>query len=199
MSVVERDDYNQLFTVHGTMMIFLVVVPVLAGFGELPRAADDRRPRHGVPAPERDVVLALPLRRARAPLLVLRRAGGAAHRLDGLCAALCLHAGAGQDLWILSLHILTVSSLAGAINFLVTIHNLRTRGMSWTRLPLFVWSVEVYAGLLVARAAHALRRPDAAAARPAARHQLLHPVRGRQTRSCTSTSSGSSGTPRSTS
>src|SRR5919204_2215643 len=47
--------------------------------------------------------------------------------------------GSGQDLWILSLHILSLSSLAGAINFMVTIHNMRTRGMTWTRIPLFVW------------------------------------------------------------
>jgi cytochrome c oxidase subunit 1 len=45
--------------------------------------------------------------------------------------------------------VLTIASLAGAINFVVTIHNLRTQGMSWTRLPLFVWSIEVYAILLI--------------------------------------------------
>jgi cytochrome c oxidase subunit 1 len=58
--------------------------------------------------------------------------------------------GHGIDLWILSLHVLTLASLAGAINFLVTIHRLRTPGMTWMRIPLFVWSMEVYAALLVA-------------------------------------------------
>ena len=57
--------------------------------------------------------------------------------------------GTGQDLWILSLHVLTIASLAGAINFIVTIHNMRTAGMTWMRLPLFVWTIEVYAFLLV--------------------------------------------------
>ena len=47
-----------------------------------------------------------------------------------------------QDYWILALHILSISSLAGAINFIVTIHNMRTRGMTWMRMPLFVWAIE---------------------------------------------------------
>src|SRR5256714_1701817 len=57
--------------------------------------------------------------------------------------------GRGQDLWILSLHLLSLGSLIGAINFLATIHNMRAPGMSWMRIPLFVWSIEIYAALLV--------------------------------------------------
>jgi cytochrome c oxidase subunit 1 len=45
--------------------------------------------------------------------------------------------------------VLTLSSLAGAINFLVTIQRFRAPGMTWMRLPLFVWSIEVYAALLL--------------------------------------------------
>ena len=58
-----KNSYNEVVTIHGTTMIFLVIVPILAGLRELPRAADDRRARHGVPAPERALVLALPARR----------------------------------------------------------------------------------------------------------------------------------------
>jgi cytochrome c oxidase subunit 1 len=57
--------------------------------------------------------------------------------------------GHGQDYWILSIHILTLSSLAGAINFIVTIVNMRTRGMTWMRMPLFVWSMLTYGILLM--------------------------------------------------
>jgi len=57
--------------------------------------------------------------------------------------------GNGQDLWILGLHILSISSLVTAINFIVTIQNMRTAGMSWTRMPLFIWAIETYAILLV--------------------------------------------------
>jgi cytochrome c oxidase subunit 1 len=48
------------------------------------------------------------------------------------------------------LHLLSISSLVGAINFLVTIHRLRTPGMTWMRMPLFVWTIETYSILLVA-------------------------------------------------
>jgi cytochrome c oxidase subunit 1 len=57
--------------------------------------------------------------------------------------------GNGQDYWILGLHILSAASLLGAINFITTIHNMRTAGMTWMRLPLFVWTIEVYSWLLV--------------------------------------------------
>src|SRR5213075_469903 len=42
------------------------------------------------------------------------------------------------------LHILSIASFAGAVNFIVTIHNMRTRGMTWMRIPLFVWAIETY-------------------------------------------------------
>ena len=58
-------------------------------------------------------------------------------------------AGNGVDLLILSLHILSVASLVGAINFVVTIHRMRAPGMTWMRVPLFVWSIDVYAALLI--------------------------------------------------
>ena len=59
------EQYNQIFTMHGTTMIFLWIIPVWAGLRELHGPADDRRARHGVPAHQRAVVLADPARRHR--------------------------------------------------------------------------------------------------------------------------------------
>jgi len=146
---IERDGYNELFTIHGTTMIFLVVVPILAGFANflvplMIGARDMAFPRLNA--------LSYWLFLFGGVILLLSffanegaaRGGWTSYPPNSVYSE-----GNGQDLWILSLHVLTISSLAGAINFVVTIHNLRTRGMSWTRLPLFVWAVEIYAGLLI--------------------------------------------------
>jgi cytochrome c oxidase subunit 1 len=147
--VVTGEAYNEVVTMHGTGMVFFVMVPVLAGLGNflVPLM---------IGAPD----MAFPRLNALSYWLYafaglvycfsFFAAGGAANTGWTAYPPLSLAAiGNGQDLWILSIHILTLSSMAGAINFIVTIHNMRTRGMSWMRMPLFVWSIEVYAWLLL--------------------------------------------------
>jgi cytochrome c oxidase subunit I len=144
-----RNSYNEVMTLHGTAMVFLVVVPILAGFANflVPLMIGAR-----------DV--AFPRLNALSYWLFLFggvvlfgsffASGGAASTGWTIYAPLSEKVGGdGVDFLILSLHILSVSSLVGAINFLVTIHRLRAPGMTWMRMPLFVWSIEVYAALLV--------------------------------------------------
>ncbi len=51
--VLSPELYNQVFTMHGTTMIFLFVMPMLTGFGNYVVPLDDRGARYGIPAPER--------------------------------------------------------------------------------------------------------------------------------------------------
>ena len=141
--------YNEVMTVHGLTMVFLVIVPILAGFGNFL-----------VPLMIGAKDVAFPRLNALSYWLFLFggivlyasffATGGAAQTGWTLYPPLSeQYAGNGVDLAILSLHILTVSSLVGAINFIVTIHRMRAPGMTWMRVPLFVWSIDVYAWILV--------------------------------------------------
>jgi cytochrome c oxidase subunit 1 len=148
---VTRDRYNELLTIHGTTMVFLVAVPILAGLGNflvplMIGARDMAFPRLNAFSYWMFLLGGVVLYSSFFAKGGPAKAGWTAY------PPLSEHAysaGNGQDLWILSLHLLAVSSLAGAINFIATIHNMRTPGMTWTRMPLFVWAIEVYAGLLV--------------------------------------------------
>src|SRR6185503_19935385 len=145
-----KNSYNELFTIHGTTMIFLVIVPFWAGLAN-----------YLVPLMIGARDMAFPRLNALSYWLFLlggiilysswfSSSGPSAAGWTGYPPLSDNYMpGSGVDLWILSLHVLTLSSLAGAINFLVTIHRLRAPGMSWMRMPLFVWAMEVYAALLV--------------------------------------------------
>jgi cytochrome c oxidase subunit 1 len=146
-----RDGYNQVFTIHGTTMVFLFIVPILAGFGN-----------YVVPLMLGARDMAFPRLNAASYWLFLLGGlvvlgsffaeGGAARAGWTSYTPLSGEAfspGHGQDLWILGIHLTSLASLASAINFIVTIHNMRSPGMTWMRIPLFVWAIEAYAVLLV--------------------------------------------------
>jgi cytochrome c oxidase subunit I len=148
---VTRHSYNELFTIHGTTMIFLFIVPFWAGLANflvplMIGARDMAFPRLNALSYWLFLFGGLTL------FLSFFANGGAAsagwYSYPTLSESF-FSPGHGQDLWILSLHLVGISSLIGAINFVCTIHNMRAPGMSWMRIPLFVWAIEIYAVLLV--------------------------------------------------
>ncbi len=148
--LLTKGSYNQVITIHGTTMIFLVIVPILAGFGNylvplMIGARDMAFPRLNA------LSYWLYLLGGVVLFLSFFASGGSAQAgWTSYVPLTTLHSpGHGQDLWILALHILSISSLVGAINFVVTVHNMRAPGMSWMRIPLFVWAIVTYAWLLI--------------------------------------------------
>jgi cytochrome c oxidase subunit I len=148
---VTRNSYNELFTMHGTTMIFLFVVPILAGFANylvplMIGARDMAFPRLNALSYWLylfgGIVLMGSFFASQGPA----RSGW--YSYPPLSESL-FSPGHGQDYWILAIHLTSVSSVIGAINFIVTIHNMRAPGMTWMRLPLFVWAIEIYAILLL--------------------------------------------------
>jgi cytochrome c oxidase subunit I len=148
-SLLTPEHYNEILTMHGTTMIFLVVVPVWAGFANyfLPLMIGAR-----------DV--AFPRLNAWSYWMYLF--GGIALYVSVFFSPpeagwfsyvpLSLREYSftnGQEAWIYMVHLTGLSSVIGAINFIATIHNMRAPGMGWGRMPLFVWTILIYAYLIV--------------------------------------------------
>jgi cytochrome c oxidase subunit 1 len=138
--VLKPDQFNQFFTMHGTIMIFLFVIPMLTGaFGN-----------YLVPIMIGAHDMAFPRMNAISYWLYLL--GGIVLLISPLTGNMpdigwtayppysVQSAGPGVDLWVTAVHILGLSSILAAINFIVTIHNLRAPGMTYNRMPLFVWA-----------------------------------------------------------
>ena len=147
--VLTADAYNQLFTMHGLTMVFLVVMPVAAAFTNyfLP-----------IMIGARDV--AFPRLNAFSYWLFLFSGlmiyssffvGGAP---DGAWVGYAplseqLTEVVRMDYWAIGLNLLGISSIAASANFIATVLTMRTRGMTMLRMPVFVWMSLVVAFLLI--------------------------------------------------
>ncbi|MFL6297212.1 MAG: cytochrome c oxidase subunit I [Actinomycetes bacterium] len=141
-----EERYNQLFTMHGTTMIFLFIIPILAGFGNyiVPLqigALDMAFPRVNALS-----FWMLPL--AGITLYSSYLLGGPADAGWTQYAPLSEGIGAqgnsiGIDLWIVALLLVGTASILGAVNFITTIFNMRAPGMTMFRMPLFTWTILV--------------------------------------------------------
>ena len=173
------EKYNQIFTMHGTTMIFLVVVPVWAGFANylLPLmigARDVAFPR--INAWSYWMFLFGGIALYASVFFTPPEAGWFSY--VPLSSKEYSPSG-GQDAWIYMVHLTGLASMLGAVNFIATIHNMRAPGMGWGRIPLFVWTILIYAYLIVIALSSLAAIGDDAAAGPQLRHALLRPDRGR--------------------
>jgi cytochrome c oxidase subunit 1 len=137
-----RDLYNQFVTMHASVMIFFTLIPGFIGFAN-----------YLVPLMIGARDMAFPKLNAFGFWLLIPSAilmmtsffvqgGAAASGWTAYPPLSLLGAGVkpGQDMWIMGVHLAGVSSILAAINFIVTIANMRAPGMSWTKIPLFAWA-----------------------------------------------------------
>jgi cytochrome c oxidase subunit I len=143
------EKYNEVMTMHGTTMIFLVIVPVWAGFTNyfLPLmigARDVAFPR--LNAWSYWMYLFGGLALYASLFFTPPEAGWFSYVPLSLKS---YTASNGQEAWIYMVHLTGLSSIIGAINFIATIHNMRAPGMGWGRMPLFIWTMLIYSYLVV--------------------------------------------------
>ena len=139
-TLVRAQTYNELFTMHGTTMIFLAVMPLSTAFINfavplLLGARDVAFPRLNA--------LSYWIFLAGGLLLNASWLLGAAPDAGWFGYANLTSAqfspGLNVDFWMLGIQILGISSILGALNFVVTIINMRAPGMTLMRMPVFVW------------------------------------------------------------
>ncbi|MGA9532648.1 MAG: cytochrome c oxidase subunit I [Anaerolineales bacterium] len=149
-TVLSNGTYNEIFTMHGTTMIFLVVMPFWAGLGN-----------YLVPLMIGARDMAFPKLNALSYWLFLAGGlfmyssfgfGGAPDAGWFSYAPLTekvFSRGLGMDFWGLAILVLGISTTLGSINFIVTVSQLRAPGMTYDRIPVFVWMMVVTSFLAV--------------------------------------------------
>lgn len=149
--IISADQYQRIFTMHGSIMVFLVVVPVWAGFGN-----------YIVPLQLGARDMAFPRLNAMSYWMFLF--GGlticATYLIPGGAPAIgwtgyaplsgpLYSPGNGVDLWSIGVVILGASSTIGAVNFITTILNMRAPGMTMFKVPVFTWTIFVMALMIL--------------------------------------------------
>jgi cytochrome c oxidase subunit I len=148
-TLVEPRTYTALVTMHGTTMVFMFIVPVLAGFGNyfvplMIGARDMAFPRLNALSFWFFIFGAMAFYTS-----VFFEPPATGWTFYAPLADDAFSPGSGVDAWIFLIHLTGLSSIVGAINFVATIHNMRAKGMGWGRMPLFVWSILIYSYLII--------------------------------------------------
>ena len=136
-----QDEYNQFFTLHGTTMIFLAAMPMIAGFANWIVPLQIGAPDLALP---RLNALAFWLNPAAALLIFtgVFSGQGADTGWTGYAPYVVSNtAHSGATMWVAGQILLVASSTVAGINFMTTFCTMRAPGMGWMQMPLFSWSM----------------------------------------------------------
>ena len=145
-TIIDGETYNRFFTLHGAVMVFLFIIPsVPAALGNFFLPDHDRREGRRVPAPQPAELLHLPRRRRRSCSRSIIM--GAVDTGWTFYTPYSVQTTNSVISMTFGVFVLGFSSILTGLNFLVTVHTMRAPGITWTRMPLFVWGM--YATALI--------------------------------------------------
>ncbi|WP_328965479.1 cytochrome c oxidase subunit I [Streptomyces virginiae] len=143
LQIVSAEQYNQLFTVHGTIMMLLFATPTFTGFANAVMPLQIGAPDVAFPRLNAFTYWVYLFGGLMVVSGFLTANGSAAF---GWFAYAPLNGavfspGVGADLWIMGLAVSGLSTILGSVNFITTIVCLRAPGMTLFRMPIFTWNV----------------------------------------------------------
>lgn len=148
--VMSSDAYNQFGAMHGTIMVFLAVVPLgFAAFGNYVVPLQIGAPDMCFPRVNMASFWSFFLGCVVMTASFFIPGGAAQAGWTSYSPLASVIPTDGQSFWLIGMILLITSSLLGAVNFIATIIQLRAPGMTWFRMPFFVWAQFITAFLLL--------------------------------------------------
>ncbi len=166
LQIVDEEVYNQLFTMHGTIMLLLFATPLFVGFANCIMPLQIGAPDVAFPRLNMFSYWLFLLGGLIVVSGVLVPGGAADFGWTGYTplSDAVRSPGIGGDLWVMGLWMVGLGTILGAVNFVTTIICMRAPGMTMFRMPIFTWNIlvtsllvliafPIFAGALLALAA----------------------------------------------
>ena len=150
LQLVDPHFFNQMTTVHGLIMVFGAVMPAFTGLANWMVPLMIGAPDMALPRMNNWSFWILPFAFLILLASLFMPGGGPAFGWTFYAPLSTTYSNDNTALFVFAVHIMGISSIMGAINVIVTIVNLRAPGMTWMKLPLFVWTWLITAFLLIA-------------------------------------------------
>ncbi|KXI30169.1 cytochrome oxidase subunit I [Paraglaciecola hydrolytica] len=150
LQIVDPNFFNQMTTVHGLIMVFGAVMPAFTGLANWLVPMMIGAPDMALPRMNNWSFWILPFAFLILLSSLFMEGGGPAFGWTFYAPLSTTYSNDTTALFVFSVHIMGASSIMGAINVIVTIFNMRAPGMTWMKMPLFVWTWLITAFLLIA-------------------------------------------------
>ncbi len=148
--LVDPDFFNQMTTMHGLIMVFGVIMPAMAGLANWMIPLMIGAPDMALPRLNNWSFWLLPFAFSMLMSTMLMKGSAPNFGWTFYAPLSTIYGPNSTDFFIFSIHLMGASSIMAALNIVVTIFNMRAPGMTWMKMPLFVWSWLVTAFLLLA-------------------------------------------------
>ena len=148
-SVLGSGTYQGLLTMHGTLLVFFVLIPVLTGLVTSIVPLMIGATRIAMPGLAAAGLWLFVFAGAAVVLSAFARGGASKAGWTGYPPLSITQEGNGPRLWLIGMVLLGISLLASASNLIATVRSLRADGMTWANLPMFAWAAYVWAWVTI--------------------------------------------------